>query len=122
MTHDDASRWLTAYIDAWRTYDPEAIGSLFADDAEYRYHPWDEPVRGADAIADDWLEAPDEPGTYDSHYEPYAVEGSRAVALGTSDYAASGDAPARRFHNAFFLEFDGAGACRSFTEIFVEQR
>ena len=34
----------------------EAIGDLFGDDAEYRYHPWDEPVIGRDAIVADWLE------------------------------------------------------------------
>ena len=56
MTRDDVARWLDRYIDAWRTYDRDAIRALFTADAEYRYHPWDEPVRGADAIADDWLD------------------------------------------------------------------
>ena len=122
MTRDDVARWLDRYSAAWRSYDRDAIRSLFSADAEYRYHPWDEPVRGADAIADDWLAEPDAAGTYESRYAPFAVEGDRAVALGTSDYTASGDTPARRYHNAFFLEFDEAGACRSFTEIFLEQR
>ncbi len=27
------SRWLEAYVRAWETYDPHAIGELFADDA-----------------------------------------------------------------------------------------
>lgn len=119
MTRDDVARWLDRYADAWRTYDHDAIRSLFSADAEYRYHPWDEPVCGADAIADDWLQAPDEPGTYEGRYEPYAVEGDRAVAVGTSRYA--GEKP-RLFHNAFLLEFDAAGACRSFTELYLEQR
>jgi hypothetical protein len=29
-------------VDAWRTYDPAAIGTLFAEDATYAYHPYDE--------------------------------------------------------------------------------
>ena len=46
MTHDQVQDWLDRYIAAWRSYDPAAIGDLFADDAAYRYHPWDdEPVR-----------------------------------------------------------------------------
>jgi hypothetical protein len=35
LTHDDVQRWLDAYVDAWRTYDPAAIGALFAEDATY---------------------------------------------------------------------------------------
>ena len=121
MTRDDVARWLDRYSAAWRSYDRDAIRDLFSADAEYRYHPWDEPVRGAEAIADDWLADPDTSGTYEGRYEPYAVDGNRAVALGTSDYTASGDDPARRYHNAFFLEFDEAGACRSFTELYLLQ-
>ena len=121
MTRDDVARWLDRYSAAWRSYDRDEIRALFSADAEYRYHPWDDPVRGADAIADDWLADPDTAGTYDSRYEPYAVEGNRAVALGTSDYTATADEPARRYHNTFFLEFDEAGACRSFTELFLLQ-
>lgn len=119
MTHADVARWLDAYIDAWKTYDPDAIGTLFADDCEYRYHPWDEPLRGGGAIADDWLENRDAPGTYDAEYRPWAVDGSRAVAVGTSRY----DRPdgVRVFHNVFLLDFDPAGRCTSFTETFILQ-
>lgn len=120
MTRDDVARWLDAYTDAWRTYDPDAIRALFADDAEYRYYPWAEPLRGAAAIADDWLADQDAPGTYAGAYEPYAVEGSRAVAVGTSTY--TGDAGDRRYHNVFLLEFDARGSCRSFTEVFAQER
>jgi len=38
------------------------------------------------------------------------------------DYDAVGDAPARRYHNAWLLEFDGEGRCRSFTEYYNLQR
>ena len=50
MTHDDVQGWLDRYVAAWDTYDPAAIGDLFADEAEYRYQPWAEPVVGRDAI------------------------------------------------------------------------
>ena len=48
-----------------------------AEDAEYRYHAWDEPVVGRDAIVADWLSPGgdpgqrDQPGTFAGHYEPY---------------------------------------------------
>jgi hypothetical protein len=120
MTHDDVAQWLDRYTEAWRTYDPDTIRALFSDDAAYRYHPWDDPVVGAGPIADDWLADRDDAGSYEAVYTPYAVDGRRAVATGTSTYAIEGGQ--RIFHNAFLLEFDDLGACRSFTEIYLEQR
>ena len=45
-TMDEAAvnHWLAAYVEAWKTYDPERIGALFADDVEYRYHPCRHPA------------------------------------------------------------------------------
>ena len=39
----DVDRWLDAYVAAWKSYDPEAIGDCSAEGVEYRYHPADEP-------------------------------------------------------------------------------
>jgi hypothetical protein len=129
MTHDDVQNWLDRYIAAWRSYDPAEIGDLFATDATYRYHPWDEPLNGRDAIVRAWV-APegsestrDEPGTWDAGYQPYVVEGDRAVATGFSRYFATGDDPEKLYHNVYLLEFDAEGRCRSFTEYaHVEQK
>jgi hypothetical protein len=125
MNHDDVQTWLDRYVAAWRTYDPAAIADLFSEDAEYRYHPWDEPVRGRAEIVRAWV-APsgsestrDEPDTWDARYEPHVVEGTRAVAVGRSRYFALGDPPEKLVHNAWLLEFDTAGRCRSFTEYFM---
>ena len=94
MDRSSVQAWLDRYSAAWKSYDAEEIRSLFAPEADYRYHPYDpddEAVRGADAIMSDWLaEDRDDAGTYDSHYEPYAVEGDRAVAVGWSRYYTDG--------------------------------
>jgi hypothetical protein len=124
MTRDDVQRWLDRYVAAWKSYDEAEIADLFSADAEYRYHPWDEPVRGRDAIVDDWVtpdgnaSSRDKPGTYDASYEAWAVDGTRAVAVGTSDYFtdATHSTRERRYHNTYLLEFDPDGRCRSFTE------
>jgi SnoaL-like protein len=128
VTHDDVQRWLDRYIAAWRDYDPNAIGDLFAEDVEYRYHPWDEPVRGRANIVNDWV-APegnastrDDPDSWEARYQPYAVEGDRAVATGWSRYFATAETPEKLYHNAYLLEFDGEGRCRSFTEYFVLEK
>jgi hypothetical protein len=127
MNEADVQAWLDRYEEAWRSYRPEAIGDLFSADAEYRYHAWDEPIVGRAAIVADWLSPGgdpaqrDQPGTFRGHYEPYLIEGRRAVAIGTSDYDATADGPARRYFNAWLIEFDADGRCRSFTEYYNRQ-
>jgi uncharacterized protein (TIGR02246 family) len=129
MTRDDVQRWLDRYIAAWATDDAEAIGDLFTDDARYRYHPSDEGFVGREAIVRAWLEPSgdastrDEPGTWEAHYEPFSVDGDRAVAVGWSRYYtdASKSAVQNVWDNAYLLEFDADGRCRSFTEFYVER-
>lgn len=122
MERTDVARWLDAYVEAWKSYDPEAIGGLFSDDCLYRYHPADEPLRGREQIVTSWLEDdPDEPGTYDAAYAPVAVEGDVAVAVGASTYHGPGGEVARVYDNCFVLRFDGDGRCAEFTEWFVKR-
>ena len=46
--------------------------------------PFDEPIRGRLAIVASWLERKDPEGTYESQYEPVAIDGNLAVAHGRS--------------------------------------
>ncbi len=98
-------RWLDAYTGAWLTYDPGAIGALFTDDAEYRWHPWDEGgavARGREAIVAAWLENRDAVGM--SFYY-------------TDDTQATLD---RAYHNLWVLRFGDEGRCREFTEWYMQ--
>ena len=130
MDHAAVQGWLERYVEAWRTYDPAAIGDLFSEDVEYRYHAYDEPVRGRDAVVKAWLgettevgaSTRDEPGTFEASYAPVAVDGDVAVATGTSSYRDQPGGPFTKvFHNVFVLRFDAAGRCREFTEYYVRQ-
>ena len=112
MDQAAAQDWLDRYVEAWKSSDPDAIGDLFADVVAYRYHPYDDPVMGRAAVVASWLgegDAPgastmDEPGTYDARYAPYAVDGDRVVATGTSVYRDHPDGPVvRTFHNCFLI-------------------
>jgi ketosteroid isomerase-like protein len=113
--------WLDGYIAAWRANDADLIRPLFADDAVYRHHPYDEPVVGVEAIVDSWLEEPDVADTWSARYEPVAVDGDVAVAVGTTRYQANGDRSERAYHNCFVLRFDADGRCREFTEWYIRQ-
>ena len=122
MDRSDVQAWLDRYVEAWRANDRALIESLFAEDAVYSYRPWDSDthtIRGRDAITASWLEEPDAPESWDAAYEAWAVDGQRAVAVGWSRYAATDTDPERLYHNAYLLEFDDEGRCRSFHEFYM---
>jgi SnoaL-like domain len=108
--------WLDAYVEAWRTYDGDAIGELFSADASYAYHPYDaEPLRGRDAIVASWTGEPDEPGSWEAAYRPLLVAADRAVATGETRYAEG-----RTYSNLFVLRFDSDGRCAEFVEWYMQ--
>jgi hypothetical protein len=121
MERGDVARWLTEYVDAWRSYDRERIVALFADEALYRYHPDDDPIIGSQKIADSWLEDPDEAGSWDAAYAPIAVDGQVAVATGSSTYTNPDGTIRAIFDNCFVIRFDDEGRCAEFTEWFMKR-
>jgi hypothetical protein len=124
MERADVVRWMDAYVHAWETYSAEEIGDLFAEDATYSYHPYDEPVRGRAAIVASWLKDPDPPGSYEGRYEPIAIDGDVAVVNGRSRYFedSARSEPTREWDNIFVIRFDSDGRCRSFSEWYVARR
>jgi ketosteroid isomerase-like protein len=127
----EVDRWLRAYVDAWKSYDPGQIGELFAEDVKYRYHPYDDPVEGRDAVVRSWLgevghagaSTRDDEGTYDATYRAVAVDGDVAVATGSSRYLSGPGGPVEDvYDNCFVMRFDAAGRCREFTEWYIQRR
>jgi hypothetical protein len=113
-------RWLDAYVEAWKTYDPQQIGDLFSDDAEYRYHPQGEPVRGRREIVASWLDEPDALGSYEASYRPLAIDGEVHVAEGVSRYLDDEGRLRDEYCNIYVCRFDDAGRCTSFTEYWMQ--
>jgi hypothetical protein len=130
MKKADVDRWLQAYVAAWKSYDCDQIGALFAENVEYRYHPYDVAVRGRDAVVESWLgesddaaaSTRDDAGTYEATYRCVAVDGDLAVATGTTIYTAGPDGLAEKvFDNCFVLRFDATGRCCEFTEWYMQR-
>jgi ketosteroid isomerase-like protein len=122
VKHTEAQAWLDRYIAAWRTSDPDQIWDLFADDVEYRYHPFDEPIEGGrEGVVASWLEEPDPADTWEATYSVWSVDGNRVVATGHSHYFATDTEPDKRYHNCFLMEFDDEGRCSLFTEFYIRE-
>jgi hypothetical protein len=95
-----------------------------------RYHPYDDPIVGREAVVASWLgesdsddaSTRDAPGTYSAHYAPVAVDDDVVVATGTSSYSERPDGPiVRTYHNCFVMRFDHEGRCREFTEYYIQR-
>ncbi|MEA2621820.1 MAG: hypothetical protein QOH61_730 [Chloroflexota bacterium] len=122
LDHAGFQDWLDRYVAAWKSYDPEQIGDLFSEDAEYRYHPQSDPVRGRAAIVSSWLDNKDDPGTYDAGYEPLAIDGENHVAQGWSRYLDADGALRDEYWNIYLVRFDADGRASLFTEWWMQNR
>lgn len=124
MDQQEVRQWIDRYVSAWQSGDRDEIGDLFTEDARYGYRPWaseEHTVVGRDAIVESWLENPDDPSAWSASYEPYAVDGDRAVVVGWTRYQGSADHPERKYHNAFLLRFRD-GRCAEFNEFYVREK
>ena len=126
MRREDVQIWLDRYIAAWSTYDEKAIGDLFAEEDEYRYHPYDEPIRGRAEIVRAWV-APDgnessrdDPDSWTAHYDVWAFDGERAAAMGETRYTNPDGSFRDLYYNFWALRFDGHGKCVEFVEYYME--
>jgi ketosteroid isomerase-like protein len=125
MEKAEVDRWLRSYVEAWKSSDRNQIGRLFAEDVEYRYRPYDEPLLGREAVIRAWLgdeghpgaSARDDDATFDADYQTISVDGDVAVATGRSTYLSGpGGTVVNVYDNCFVMRFDVGGRCRSFTE------
>ena len=122
MTREEFAGWLARYVEAWKSYDPGAIGDLFSEDAFYSYRGGWVNVEGRDAIVADWLRDRDDPGSFDAAYAPLAIDGDVHVARGTSTYHHPDGSLREEYSNIFVCAFDAEGRCSSFTEWFVKTK
>jgi ketosteroid isomerase-like protein len=114
MEPEAVQTWLDDYVEAWRSYDPRAIANLFAEGATYAYNPWDEPIRGRDAIVADWLSEKDEPGSWHAEYRPFVTTKNRAVAVGQTRYS-----DGKVYFNIWQLAFDEDARCSEYVEWYM---
>ena len=120
ISNEAVALWLRNYVDAWKSYDPEAIRALFSENAHYYYGPFDKPLEGREAIVADWLKHRDKAGTYSGDYRMVASNGNLVVTNGRSTYFADdGTTPVRLYDNIFVLEFDDTGRCSLFKEWYI---
>lgn len=109
--------WLARYGRVWETMDPDAAVQLFTEDATYRETPFDEVMRGREAIRAYWSEIPDYHRDVSFGSEVLAIQDDLAVARWWVSLTRVKTGVRSRTDGVFVLQFDQAsGRCRSLRE------
>src|SRR5688572_13499914 len=87
MNLDSFKMWLEAYGQAWENQDPQAAAKIFAADATYQETPFDEQIRGREAILQYWLEETYVQEQVKFSYEILAVSENRGIARWQASFA-----------------------------------
>ena len=112
---EKVSTWISRYVVAWNTNDPDEIGQLFSDDATYYTAPFRQPWRGRRQIVEGWLDRKDEPGETTFVWEPVSLTDEVSIIQGVTTY------PDETFSNLWLIRLDDAGRCREFIEWWMTQ-
>jgi SnoaL-like domain len=105
--------WVERYVRAWDSNDPQEIGALFTDAAEYYTAPFREPWRGRQGIVEGWLDRKDEPGDWAFRYEVMGIDGDMAFVQGWTEYP--NDEPPK-YSNLWVIRLAADGRASEFIE------
>ena len=111
MDRDDVMGWVRGYELGWRAGQTDAVESLFTEDARYLRSPYEEPLRGHQAIKDFWLSDGGEAFTMTA--EPVAIDGNAAVIRVEVHY---GEPVRQEYRDLWLLRFADDGRVQEYEE------
>jgi ketosteroid isomerase-like protein len=105
--------WIVDYERAWRTAGTASLATLFSEEATYRMSPYEEPVRGLEAIGKLWeRERLGSEEAFEMGAEIVAIDGDTAVARVEVAYAKTGN----EYRDLWIIRFAADGRCCEFEE------
>jgi SnoaL-like protein len=116
MTIEDLSTWLDAYRRAWEGRDADAAAALFTEDAAYHWGPFEEPLRGREAIRERWQSAVDAQADVSFGHEPLAIGDGSGLARWWVSFVVPAADIRVRLEGIFQVALDDEGACHDFRE------
>ncbi len=116
MNHDSFKSWLDAYGRAWESRDPQAATEIFAENATYQEVPFDEPMRGRDAIHDYWAKNVGEQDEVRFSYEILATTEDKGIARWWTSFVDIASKANVKLDGIFVVSFDGEDRCQVFQE------
>jgi hypothetical protein len=108
--------WLDAYGQAWENQDPQAAANIFAANATYQETPFDEQIRGREAILQYWLEETYVQKQVKFSYEILAVGENRGIARWQASFARIPSKTQVKFDGIFVVYLNANNLCTVFEE------
>jgi uncharacterized protein (TIGR02246 family) len=121
LTHGDAQDLLDTFKRGWEKRDPETVLSLFNRDAEYREHPFSEPLMGSNAIRARWNQIAATQAHVDFEPEKIWVSGPTVLASWHAAYTRRSTGERIRLRGFMTLELDQLGMVWRFRQWPLEQ-
>lgn len=119
MTEAALRDWIDRYGRAWEARDPDAAAALFAEEATYQVSPYQEPMRGREAIRAYWACATGGHADVRFEHETLATTPDGGLSRWRVRLRRTRDGRAVDIDGVFLLAFDAAGACTSLREWWV---
>lgn len=107
-------KWTAAYVEAWKSNEPQHIAALFSEDAKYLTNPDSEPRVGRADIVAGWLEDLDEPDAWTFEWWIVREDAGFVVIEGRTKYPAERD-----YLNLWIVRLDAEGRATEFTEWYM---
>lgn len=114
MNRERLVGWLDAYGRAWETGDADAAASLFTEEATYQESPFEEPMRGREAIHRYWSQVPEQQRDVEFGYE--VLSASPALVHWWASFTRLASGAPTRLDGVLLLEFDEGDRCTSLRE------
>lgn len=108
--------WLREYGRAWEDRDADAAVALFSEGAEYHETPFDEPMRGRDAVRSYWAELPGAQRDVTFRWEVLADDADVGVARWQAEFTRIPSGVRVWLDGVCTVRFDDEGRCREFRE------
>ncbi len=116
MNYTQFQSWLEAYGRAWKTRDPNAVASLFTDDATYHENPFSQPMRGRAAIREYWTRATGNHSNVRFGYEILVVTEDLGVAKWYAEFLRTPPGIHVQLDGVFVISLDANCRCASLRE------
>jgi hypothetical protein len=114
--HDRLDSWLRRFTRAWEKRDPDGAAALFSEHGSYRETPFDEPLRGAEAIRTYWSDLPQARSDIRFTYELLAVVEQWGIAHWHGSYTPIDRATRLELDGILLVSLDDDGRCEDFRE------
>ncbi len=122
MNEADFRHWLDRYGAAWEAQDPDAAASIFTPSGTYAWGPFNEPVRGREAIREAWDYATrGQQSDIRFGYEVLAVTDGRGIARWWASMRVNATGQPVRMEGIFLVTLDKDGLCEVFREWWNEE-